>query len=180
MAHRILIADDEPAILRALRRELERDGSLQICGEAHDGAEAVAKAKELRPDLIILDLSMPVMNGIDAARKIKKVLPNVPLLLFTLTDLPQVRAQASSVGIREVVAKSDEIAVLRAAIASALGKQTEAEPTVVAAGPSSSVSDKGGAIHEVTAPVAFLGSPSEAAETLEPVAGPDDLPPEMS
>jgi DNA-binding NarL/FixJ family response regulator len=108
------------AILYSLRRELERDPSLQVCGEAVDGADAIVKANELHPDLIILDLTMPRMSGLEAAREIAKVRPGIPMLLFTLSDTPGVRMQAASAGIHAVISKADGIKTLRAAIETAL------------------------------------------------------------
>jgi DNA-binding NarL/FixJ family response regulator len=131
MIPRILIADDQQAVLYTLRRELESDASLAVCGEALNGAEAVAKAQELHPDLIILDLAMPTMNGIEAARAIAKILPGVPILLFTLNDLPEVRAQAASAGVREVISKESGVKGLRIAIESALKKEEKTDSTIV-------------------------------------------------
>src|SRR5437899_2523080 len=105
MTHRILIADDQPTLRSLLRRELERTGSFEVCGEALDGVDAVAKAERLRPDLIILDLRMPVMNGLEAASVIERVLPSVPIVLFTLTDTPEVKLQAARSGIVQVISK---------------------------------------------------------------------------
>jgi DNA-binding NarL/FixJ family response regulator len=83
MAKKILIADDSPIVRRALCRILEAQDVYDLCAEAENGAEAVALAIKHRPDLIILDLDMLVMNGIDAAREIKTILPGVPIILFT-------------------------------------------------------------------------------------------------
>jgi len=120
MLHRLLIADDQPAILHILRRELEHDSFLQVCGEAVDGADAVAKAKELQPDLIVLDLTMPGMSGLEAAGEIIKQSPGIPILLFTLFNTPDVRLQAAKAGIRAVISKADGIKPLRAAIETAI------------------------------------------------------------
>jgi DNA-binding NarL/FixJ family response regulator len=106
MLPRILIADDQEMILKALRMLLESKSNLRVCGSALNGSEAVIKARELRPDVIILDLAMPVMNGLEAAREIARILPATPVLLYTMSDLPQVRLEAASAGIREVVGKS--------------------------------------------------------------------------
>jgi DNA-binding NarL/FixJ family response regulator len=75
LAYSILIVDDSALIRRTLRFCLEHSGDWKICGEAGDGAEAIQKAKELDPDLIILDLSMPNMNGLEAARELKRIKP---------------------------------------------------------------------------------------------------------
>lgn len=116
MVVRILIADDQEMILRALRTLLESNSNYKVCGTALNGSEAVIKARELRPDVVILDLAMPVMNGLEAAREIARVQPTTPVLLYTMSDLPQVRLEAASVGIREVVGKSAAPQVLLDAV----------------------------------------------------------------
>jgi DNA-binding NarL/FixJ family response regulator len=80
---RILIADDNPLMLRVLREVLERHPDWTVCGDASNGLEAVSKAAELLPDLVILDLTMPKLNGIQAGRAIHTAAPDIPLLLFT-------------------------------------------------------------------------------------------------
>jgi len=83
MAHRIFIVDDNPSVRRGIRTLLETSG-FEICGEAADGLDAVERAPEINPDLIILDVAMPRMNGLDAARKLHDIHPHVPILLNTL------------------------------------------------------------------------------------------------
>jgi DNA-binding NarL/FixJ family response regulator len=114
---RVLIADDQLTARYILRRELEQDSLLQVCGEAINGADAIAKALETRPDMIILDLAMPVMNGLEAAREINQFLPATPILLYTFAEVPEVRMQAANAGVREVISKADGIKPLLHAIA---------------------------------------------------------------
>jgi DNA-binding NarL/FixJ family response regulator len=83
MAHRIFIVDDNPSVRRGIRTLLETSG-FEICGEAADGLDAVERAPEINPDLIILDVATPRMNGLDAARKLHDIHPHVPILLNTL------------------------------------------------------------------------------------------------
>jgi len=83
MAKKILIADDNPIIRKMLYRIVESQGGYDLCAEAENGFQAIALAVKHRPDLVILDMVMPVMNGIDAAREIKEILPGVPIVLFT-------------------------------------------------------------------------------------------------
>jgi two-component system response regulator EvgA len=83
MLHRVFIVDDNPSIRTEIRAQLEASG-LAVCGEAFDGLNALEQVPELNPDLIILDLSMPRMNGLDAARKLRSICPNVPILLNTM------------------------------------------------------------------------------------------------
>ncbi len=78
-----MIADDNPSIRKFLCRLFEDEKDYHICAEAENGQRAVELALQCRPDLIILDLSMPVMNGLEAARKLKEIMPQVPIILFT-------------------------------------------------------------------------------------------------
>ena len=106
MLTRILIADDHESVIRTVRTLLEANPDWKVCGEAVDGREAVAKALELRPDIILLDLAMPTLNGLSAAHEISEALPNVPIILHTLYRYPQVDAEAQKRGIRRVVKKA--------------------------------------------------------------------------
>src|SRR6202041_999201 len=83
MAQRILVADDNAAVRSALCRMFDLEEGYDICAEATNGEEAIALALKHKPDLIILDLSMPVMNGLDSARELKRIMPAVPIILFT-------------------------------------------------------------------------------------------------
>jgi len=82
MLYRVFIVDDNASVRTGIRKLLETSG-FEICGEASDGLDAVERAPEINPDLIILDVSMPRMNGLDAARKLHDIHPNVPILLTT-------------------------------------------------------------------------------------------------
>lgn len=104
---RVLIVDDNPALRREIRRQLESAG-LEVCGEASDGIEGLEKAREVRPDLVILDVAMPRLNGIDAARELRKVQPRLPVILHTLhADI--IRSQGLPEGVDEVVAKGEPL-----------------------------------------------------------------------
>jgi CheY-like chemotaxis protein len=83
MAKTILIADDNPAIRKSLCKLFEAEEGYEICAEASNGLEAINLAQTRHPDLIILDLSMPVMDGRSAAEKLKNLMPDVPIILFT-------------------------------------------------------------------------------------------------
>jgi len=83
MAKTILVADDNPTIRKLLCHLFESEEEYDICAEASNGQEAIALALEHRPQLIILDLSMPVMDGLEAARELKRLMPDVPIILFT-------------------------------------------------------------------------------------------------
>ena len=103
----ILIADDSPVIRKTLRQTLEREDAWEVCGEAADGREAIEKAQRLKPDVVVLDLSMPLMNGLDAARELKRLLPSLPLVMFTNFNMPELTNEALSAGVRAVVSKSE-------------------------------------------------------------------------
>jgi len=102
----ILIADDKPHIRRVVRGLIERHDGWDVCAEAEDGIQAVDRAKQFKPDLVILDLAMAEMNGFEAARQISKERPGVPILMFTLYASPQVEEEAQRVGVQRVISKS--------------------------------------------------------------------------
>jgi PleD family two-component response regulator len=79
---RILIADDQPIIRQHVRRILEEQHSFSVCGEAYDGAAAIEEAKRLKPDVVVLNVSMPILNGLDAGRKIKVELPKAAIVIY--------------------------------------------------------------------------------------------------
>lgn len=84
MPKTILLADDSPIIGQTLYRLLAIEGSFDLCAQAADGSEAISLAKRYKPDLVILDLAMPKMNGLETARELKKIMPTVPIILLTL------------------------------------------------------------------------------------------------
>ena len=105
MTCRILIADDHAQLRKTLRQTLEAHPGWQVCGEATTGLEAVEKAAQLKPDVIILDLSMPVMGGLEAAPRILSIAPEIPILLFTSHFHGMLAAEAQKAGIRRVLSK---------------------------------------------------------------------------
>jgi len=104
---RILIADDSTPIRRGLRTLLGLNSDWQVCGEAVDGADAVEKAHQLAPDLILMDFLMPQMDGVQAARKIAEFGTDIPILLFTLNLSPQIMELARKAGLRGAISKSE-------------------------------------------------------------------------
>ena len=109
----ILIADDSVEMRRLTRRVIESIPGCWICGEAVDGVDAVVKTRELAPDLIILDLSMPRMSGLDAAHVLRTSGIQVPIILFTLHASVISSSQVSAVGIDAVVPKiADEASLV--------------------------------------------------------------------
>jgi DNA-binding NarL/FixJ family response regulator len=97
---RILVVDDSRLMRRCLRTLLEQRESWKVCGEASDGQEAIERAQQAVPDIIVLDFQMPKMNGLDAARELRRRLPKIPILMVTLHMSPQLEDQARKIGIR--------------------------------------------------------------------------------
>ena len=153
MPVRILIADDNEIARALLRDVLKARPEWVICGEAFDGKEAIQKALELKPDVILMDLAMPNMDGITAARGIRKLLPQTSVLLVSLHNIPQMELMAKAAGIERVVIKSEADTALVLAIeatlneraASAAGKAEAATAgtTQLASGSAAETSGKG-------------------------------------
>jgi DNA-binding NarL/FixJ family response regulator len=104
---RILIADDSPPVRSGLRTLLGLNSDWQVCGEAVDGADAVEKAHQLAPDLILMDFSMPQMDGVQAAREIAKSGTGIPILLVTLNLSSEIMELARNAGLRGAMSKSE-------------------------------------------------------------------------
>jgi two-component system, chemotaxis family, chemotaxis protein CheY len=104
----IFIVDDSPVIRAAIRLQLESAG-FDVCGDAHDGLDALDKLSRLKPDLIILDMSMPRMNGVDAARELKYICPDVPVILYSAYADAFRGRQVLLEGVSEVVAKGENL-----------------------------------------------------------------------
>jgi DNA-binding NarL/FixJ family response regulator len=105
-SYRVLIVDDHQVMRKGIRALLENDPAWQVCGEAENGRQAVEKARELRPDLIILDLTMPEMNGLEAARQIRNSSPDAKIVIFSMHESPQVRKESRDAGANAFVSKS--------------------------------------------------------------------------
>jgi DNA-binding NarL/FixJ family response regulator len=105
MPLRLLLADDHAVVRHGLRALLEKEG-FQIVGEGCDGHDAVRLASSVRPDIAILDISMPLLNGLDAARELKKISPTVKAILLTRHDEPQYVTEALRAGVKGYVLKS--------------------------------------------------------------------------
>jgi DNA-binding NarL/FixJ family response regulator len=112
MASSILIVDDNPFIRYELRKILEAQPDFDVCGEAENGRDAVEIAENIRPDLIILDLTMPVMNGLDAAYALKKSLPETKLILFSNHGEAFFDREAQSAGFSAVIPKHHSLSEL--------------------------------------------------------------------
>ena len=111
---RILIADDDPTIRLLLRRLLEKQVDWEVCGEASNGVEAIEQVEQLDPDVVVMDLSMPVMTGMQAAPEIVKAHPRMPMLLISVQEVSkQLAWEARKVGFRGAVTKSSGAEVLK-------------------------------------------------------------------
>lgn len=121
----ILIADDNALVRKLLRGMLERDGGWEVAG-ARDGREAVLKAQELKPDAVILDLAMPVMDGLEAAREIGKALPSAPVTLYTIHDSPETTLAATQAGVARVFPKTGGGQALIRTVGELLTKESSA------------------------------------------------------
>jgi len=111
-AKSVLIVDDNAFIRQALCELFERESDFEVCGEAENGKQAIEEAQRLRPDLIVLDLSMPVMNGFDAARVLKRLMPTVLLIMYSAFGDRVAERQARLIGISEVVSKAEHASAL--------------------------------------------------------------------
>jgi two-component system response regulator NreC len=117
---RILIADDQPIIRKHVRRILEEQPNFIVCGEAYDGARAIEEAERLKPDVVVLDLSMPILNGFDAGRKIKSELPETAIVILSSNADKHFVEEAKKIGARAYVAKSKAAEALVTAIERAI------------------------------------------------------------
>lgn len=105
MPTRILIADDNEVARGRLAESIENHDGWKVCAAVENGEQAVAKATELEPDIIILDLAMPVKDGLQATREIGRIMPAVPILIYTLHDASWLDGEAKKAGARRVVSK---------------------------------------------------------------------------
>jgi len=116
MTVRILVVDDHPVVRHGLRTLLSSRPEWEIIDEAEDGIEAVEKADRLKPDIILLDVSMPKMDGLEVCRRIRKIVPKSEVLIVTQHDSPQMMREALAAGARGYVVKSDAARDLLAAV----------------------------------------------------------------
>jgi DNA-binding NarL/FixJ family response regulator len=107
MAIRILLADDHPIVRQGLKTLLEGQSGWEVVGEASDGLEVLDKADRLQPDVVVLDVTMPGMNGLEACRLLRQRTPEVEILFVTQHDSPQMMREALDAGARGYVVKSN-------------------------------------------------------------------------
>jgi DNA-binding NarL/FixJ family response regulator len=104
---RILVADDNPVVRHYLRGLLEQQTTWRVCDEARTGGEALERVQNNRPDVILLDFQMPDLNGLDVAKRIARLFPEIPILMVTIHLSKQLAEEARKAGIRGVCLKSD-------------------------------------------------------------------------
>lgn len=124
------VADDHPVLREGLKRMLQERPGFEVIGEAGDGRELVRRASELRPDVVVLDLSMPGMNGIQAARKLRAVLPNAKLIILTVREEEEFVFEALRAGVDGYVLKGQGFDDLLTAIDTSLKGERYLSPTV--------------------------------------------------
>ncbi len=117
----VLLVDDTPEIRLLMRLQLETTGRFRVVGEASDGAQGVEQVSELNPDLVVLDVSMPEMDGIEALPRIRDAFPKLPVMMFTGFDSPQLREKAMSLGASAFLTKGPELQALPDAALEVLG-----------------------------------------------------------
>jgi PAS domain S-box-containing protein len=120
---RILVVDDHELMRRGICSVLAAEPSLELCGEAVDGQDAIEKTKELHPDIVVMDVSMPRLNGLDSTREIKRLFPDVEVVIVSQHEAPEMMRQAFNAGARGYVVKSSISADLLAAIANARNRE---------------------------------------------------------
>ena len=120
---KLLIADDHELIRDGLRARLESVPGWTVCGEAGDGAIAVELARKLRPDVAVLDVSMPQLNGVEAARQIRKASPTTEVLILTMADSASLLREVLEAGARGFILKTDAARLLLAAVESLAAHQ---------------------------------------------------------
>jgi DNA-binding NarL/FixJ family response regulator len=133
MNTRILVADDHPVVRRGVKALLESREGWEVCGEASTGREAVEEVKRLDPDIVVLDLSMPELNGLDATRRIRRDSPRTQVLVLTMHHSEELAQQVLEAGARGYVLKSDADRDLLTAVESLQQRRTFQTPSLASA-----------------------------------------------
>ena len=126
---RLLVVDDNPSIRYLVRSLLENQG-YEVCGEAEDGLQAIDLAKELKPDLILLDVCMPKLGGPQAASILKRALPKTRIILFTLFDDTISKSVASAIGVDLVLSKTEGMAKLLQGVQAVMERNCNGQPVL--------------------------------------------------
>lgn len=122
----VLIVDDNPLIRKAICEAFTRTGDFEVCGEAGNGQDAIDRAELLRPSVVIMDVSMPVVNGMDATRILRKLFPEIPVIIYSLYETISLENEAKKAGAAAIVSKTDAVGTL-------IGKARELLPPRMAA-----------------------------------------------
>ncbi|HXZ30788.1 MAG TPA: response regulator transcription factor [Terriglobales bacterium] len=130
MKLRILVADDHEIVRRGLCALLQKREGWEVCGEASNGREALEMAKQLKPDIVILDIGMPLLNGLDTTRQLLQHDPQFKIIVLTVTDADQVIREALDAGARGFVLKSDAARDLVSAVEALQDKRMFFTPRV--------------------------------------------------
>lgn len=117
---RILVADDHETVRKGVCAILSARKDIEVCAEAANGEEAVQKAKELKPDVVIMDFSMPLMDGLSAAKEILRMFPEMPILMFSMHKMEALTEAAKNAGVRGFVTKGESAQNLLQAVDSVL------------------------------------------------------------
>src|SRR5580693_7317387 len=120
MTARIVLADDHEIVRTGIRTLLDGHHPWEVCGEAENGKEAVEKVLAMKPELVVLDLSMPVMNGIWAARELRMTAPATKIVIFSMHDSPRIAEEAVQAGADAYLAKTSHFSELQKVISSLL------------------------------------------------------------
>lgn len=120
MKAKIVLADDHEIVRSGIRTLLDGHHPWEVCAEAENGKDAVEKVLALKPDLVVLDLSMPVMNGIEAAREIRRTAPSTKIVIFSMHDSPRIAEEAVRAGADAYLAKTAHFSELQKVISSLL------------------------------------------------------------
>ncbi len=169
-AKRVLVVDDSAVVRGIVKTFLERQTGVTVCGEAADGVEAVEKVGALKPDLVLLDFSMPRMNGAAAASLIKKLTPETHIILFTIFSENIGKSVTASIGVDAVLSKPDGLAALGEAIENVFSRPAPAileSPDASSWGAEPMISDAAPAL----AAAAARTSIAPAERSSEPLAG---------
>ena len=108
----VLVVDDNPLVRKLICELFTREGDFQVCAEVDNGRDALLKAQELYPDLIVTDLSMPQMNGLEETRALRKLMPGLPVILYSAHIDSYVAKEALAAGASAVVPKTEVVAML--------------------------------------------------------------------
>jgi DNA-binding NarL/FixJ family response regulator len=106
---KVLIVDDNAEFIGSVKKALSKEHDIKVIGEARDGKEAISQVKKLKPDIVLMDVKMPEMNGLEATRRIKQIIPEVKVIILTIYDIDEYREAATASGAMGFVLKKSMI-----------------------------------------------------------------------